>query len=664
MKRTVFLLALLIVTWTEAENTTMWENATYEDFAKGTLQYTVLYSDGTVRVGKRTDVTQSPEPTLWSLTSNNRGNVYVGTGFTGVIYRLDNTLQKYCDTGELIVTALEAQEDDLYAGTIPNGKVFHIRDGQPTLLAQLPSIYIWAIKLYQRKLYVATGPDGVLYEVDLDSRQTKVLAKTPEKHLLSLALDGQNLYVGSAPNGILYQLTPDGRMAAVVDLPQNEIRALAACDGKIYIGANSTQKFDNAAMAQNLAKKVQQQAEGKVLERKKLLEEMLSGALYVYSTKGWQKLLDLDKDFATCIIAAGDRALLGTGLQGKIYEVQSKDIYSIIQDTKEDQIMAMWGVNGKLQFFCTGDSAKLYRAESTFVPDEANYLSQVHDGQSVSQWSSLYWESEGKLAVQTRTGNTEKPDDFWSQWSSLYPSGYPYIKIGNPVGRYFQYRVVWREPDAVLKTVRVLYSRQNRSPEITELKMELPDKNPRNLYLSKPVNPIKISWKAEDPDGETLRYHLWYKHSQSDYWYELTARDVLTAKEYKWDTSQIADGYYLVKLVASDEIENTTPTFSARLSRPILIDNYPPGIKAQIEKNTISGIVIDSFSFITQIGYRVNEGEWVLVPAADGLCDNQQESFRFLLPALSHGSYTLQIKAMDAAGNTGYIFCTVQDSEK
>lgn len=655
--------ALLVTGAMLLADSTLWENAAYEDFAKGTLQNTVLFSDGTIHRGSKAIPVQTPELTLWSSVTDEEGNLYIGTGLNGVVYRLQKgTLEKYCETGELIVTSLVATRGKIYAGTIPNGKVFEIREGEAELVVQLPCPYIWSMHADGEKIYAGTGHEGTLYLVDLDYKHARVLVDTPEKHILSLAMDeGKNLYLGSSPHGILYQVTPYEDVVALMDLKENEIRALSVAGDTVYIGANVTEDFDDTQMVKTLVRKMGQEGKGKLLDRGKLLEKMVAGGLYKYNReRGARNLLRLEKNFITSLaVLPEERALVSTGLQGKIYEVRD-DTHSVIYDLQEDQIMRLIVTDGDLRFFGTGDTGRLYRLDSVMEPTEASYLSEVHDGETFSHWSTIYWDCEGELRIQTRTGNTRNPDEYWSSWSREIDSSAPYVDIDSPAGRYFQYRVVWQEQDAVLKSVRVVYTRQNRRPEITELKLSLPTDNPRSLYREKVENPIKITWQAKDPDGEELRYRLWSRHLQTDRWVELTAGEVLTAKSWKWDIGHLPDGYYQLKLVAGDELVNSRPAYTEKILRPILVDNNPPTIHARVEKGEICGTVLDTFSIVTQIGYRVGPGDWTLVPSNDSNYDRQQESFHFSLPEMTP-PYTVEIRSRDAGGNAGYAFCTVEE---
>ena len=654
---------LLLLVVPAMANSTIWETAVAQEFEKGGFYNTMLVADGTVQTNAKFRAIPSSEVSMWSAVSDASGKLYLGTGMRGIIYRFwQASLEKYYETGELIVTSLVAVGDTLYAATIPDGKIFVVKNGQGSLLVKLPSSYIWAMQRWQNKLYAATGTEGILYQIDLDTKEIVPLLKTTEKHLLSLAITPQGLiYAGSAPNGIVYCLAPGSQATVVFDLPENEVRGLAVANNKLYIGANASKGFDNVRMVQTLARNIQEQGyRGKLLDRKKIWEEMLSGVVYEYEEgKGWNKIFELPKNFINAIVPLGEQGILvGTGLEGRIYHVQSAEVWSIVADLKEEQVMTLVTVAGVLKFYGTGDTGALYLRDGQAGTDESCYVSPVHDTEAMSQWGTLQMEKQGRLTAQVRTGNTQKPDEFWTAWSS--PNEESHFRIANPPGRFVQYKITWLEAESVLKGVRIIYRRQNRPPAIKSFKVPLVVGNVRKLAADKVVAPIQLAWEAKDPDNDNLRYRLWLRRQQSGYWQDLLAGQVYTLNNFKWDTSRLPDGNYSLKLEASDELDNAKPAAATQMVGPLLIDNNPPVVVVEEKPGELHGLVSDDFSCIAQIAYRVQGGEWILLDAEDGIFDTAEEFFKIILPTSLQPGQTLEIKGMDSAGNCGYVFSVVK----
>src|SRR5439155_10997481 len=87
-----------------------------------------------------------------------------------------------------------------------------------------------------------------------------------------------------------------------------------------------------------------------------------------------------------------------------------------------------------------------------------------------------------------------------------------------------------------------------------------------------------IGWKAEDTDGDHLSYALTYRREGETSWHDL--KSGLTDSIFVWDTTTVADGRYIIKVVASDEPSNTPDRMliGDRESDPIEVDNTPPVI--------------------------------------------------------------------------------------
>ncbi|MHA2609773.1 MAG: hypothetical protein V2G48_05470 [bacterium JZ-2024 1] len=180
--------------------------------------------------------------------------------------------------------------------------------------------------------------------------------------------------------------------------------------------------------------------------------------------------------------------------------------------------------------------------------------------------------------------------------------------------------------------------------------------------VTPPTAPAKgvrsISWKASDPNKDKLEYSLYYRLLHQKNWKLL--KEKLTTTRYSWDTTAFPDGIYVLRLVASDAPSN--PRASALstefLSQPVIVDNSPPilSVSGKWEKNAfrVSFTATDSFSRISSAYYSLNGGDWVAIPTVDGVPDSLSEDFSFLLENLSGEENSVMLKVSDARGNTAY----------
>jgi hypothetical protein len=135
MRRSFWLLPLLLAIPLFAVTPQFWETRTYDDFRRGKLTNVSLTSDSGLVLAPRLDTIFNTEQTLvWSSVADSRGNVYLGTGHDGKIYRVDSAGQgqMVADLDELDVLALAVDRNNvLYAGTSPDGRVYKIEQAIP-----------------------------------------------------------------------------------------------------------------------------------------------------------------------------------------------------------------------------------------------------------------------------------------------------------------------------------------------------------------------------------------------------------------------------------------------------------------------------------------------------------------------------------------------------
>ena len=133
----------------------------------------------------------------------------------------------------------------------------------------------------------------------------------------------------------------------------------------------------------------------------------------------------------------------------------------------------------------------------------------------------------------------------------------------------------------------------------------------------------------------------------------------LTDSFFSWDATSLADGTYLLRIVADDSPSNPVgASLSAeRLSDPFDVDNNPPQIGPI--QGAVSGSSLrlefeatDSFSDMGEVFYSVNAADWDLLPPIDGFTDSPHEEYRMELKNLGAGEVTVVVKASDAAGNS------------
>ncbi|MBN8614390.1 MAG: hypothetical protein J0L92_27565, partial [Deltaproteobacteria bacterium] len=361
----------------------------------------------------------------------------------------------------------------------------------------------------------------------------------------------------------------------------------------------------------------------------------------------------------------GERGVIfaALGAEGRVVRIEPDRTSSVWIDVDERQVLAM-GLTSSAPFFATGDGAALYRVSSG-RPDAPSWTSKVLDAELASRWGQLVWRGSGAVRVETRSGNTERPDDTWSAWSAPMTSSGP---VRSPAARFLQVRASFVDQAAVLRALSVYYLPQNQRPVLMDVGLKArttkraPDVDP--TAPPAPSASVGLTWRVENVDGDRLRYRLRFREETQTVWREiLRDSETLSATEYAWNTTAIPDGWYVIEVEATDELSNPDAyTLRSRVaSEPILVDNTPPEVVDLAAAGVrISGRARDGMGPISRIEIAIDGGEFRPVFPEDDLLDTRDERFAIdvttlsgLLRPLTPGSHIASVRAYDAAGNHG-----------
>src|SRR5207253_2433256 len=127
-----------------------------------------------------------------------------------------------------------------------------------------------------------------------------------------------------------------------------------------------------------------------------------------------------------------------------------------------------------LDVYCaSSNQGKLFRFGES-VMKEGAYESPVRDAKLVSTWGRIWWRGNGTIELQTRSGNSERPDTTWSDWSSNY-SDASGSQVSSPKARFIQWRAVLstggiaKATGPKLEDVSLAYLPRNIAPEVLSI---------------------------------------------------------------------------------------------------------------------------------------------------------------------------------------------------
>ncbi len=719
---------LLVAGAVIASTPVTWKQAGHGDFLKGETRGVSITAKGRLTLSPVLDtVFESDEPLIWCLASDSGGNLYAGTGNDGRLYRIDSTGESevFFDAEELEIRSIAIDRNDrLYAATFPDGRIYRIdRDGAHSVFfdpagedaADEATRYIWSLALDEKgNLYAGTGEQGRVYRID-ENGEGHLLAELEEAHVMALAVDGSGrLVAGTEPGGRIYRIDPSGTLSVLYDSPYSEVNTLRVdTGGYVFAGALSEPRRGGRAGMAGASMPAPSQAApgeqggepvGNVVEVTASAEGSArppargfsSGGSVVYRIdpdgrveEWWRSSTDVCLSMA---LRGDDELLIGTGPSGRLYSVRERGRGTLLSELQESQVTALMPVAAGGVITATSNRGNLYHLRWRPV-SEGEYESDVKDTRGHARWGRIRWEDERPpgtaVRLYARSGNTDSPDQTWSDWTG------PYIEsegeaLACPPARYLQWKAVLNtrneETPSVL-SVSAAYLTRNNPPRVYSVTVYEPGVYLRDASAGSgeqnsdlpPGIAVQVGGRgsgrgqqaqagaptyrkgmravavqATDPDGDGLSYEIYFRGEAEENWKLLDSDRRVPS--YSWDSETFPDGSYVIRVVASDAPSNPPDQAleAELLSETFLVDNTGPRVsRINVADDRLSFMVQDGASPLFRVEYAINGGDWRVVHPEDGVTDSETETFEIALGGLESGEHTLAIRARDTSNNTG-----------
>ena len=565
---------------------------------------------------------------IWDLALDKAGNLYVGTGDRGEIYKVtpkgDHSLYFKSDETHIRVLAFDSQ-GNLIAGTDGSGLVYRISPA---------------------------GEGFVLYSA-------------PKKEITALALDGQgNIYaagvgekrpgMGGSPGtpSIMINVSPNPGGTPGGQTPGGGGTTTPGSIATFPIpGAGATGGSDVYRIS----------ADGSPLR--------------VWSSRD-------DIVYALAFDSHGT-LLAGTGNRGHVFAIDGPDNYSDLLKAPASQVTGFAKAPGGGLYAATSNLGKLF----VFGPGlekEGSYESDVFDAKIFSRWGRAEFRGAGNVDLLARSGNVDNPDRNWSPWKQVDLSKGDELNI--PPARYVQWKAVLHDGGSKpsVDSVTVNYLPKNIAPDIDDVSVQIGTryqplpKSPLNIstdtsgssgpHFEPPVpsthdrDAIGVKWSAHDDNDDQLVYSVYYRGDGESRW--LLLKDNITDKAYSFDASLLPDGGYTIKVVASDAPSHSPgdALSDSRESRRFEVDTTPPRIENL--SGSVEGGQIhirfraeDGFSPIKRAEYSVDAGDWKFVEPVGQVSDSKAEDYDFKVALESakdtSAEHVVVVRAYDRYDNMG-----------
>ena len=681
-------LPVLAVSVTMAGEMQKFAKDTYEDFAKGDARGISISEKGELRlapaVKKTCDV---PLPIVWAAARDSKGNIYLGGG-EGKVLRVgsDGKAAAFFNAKELEVRALAVDaKDNVYAASSPDGKVYRVSpDGKSSVFYDPPDKYIWALAFDGAgNVFVACGSKAAIYKVSPAGVAEKYFT-SDETNIVSLGFDKKGrLLAGSHPGAYLYRFDGPDKGFVICAPSLKEMKAIATdAEGNVYALALSESQ-PPAAPSPSSAGTPAKPEEKKATRKSEL---------YRVHADGYAELLWTGKDMTafSLAVAPDGAALVGTGDKGLIYSVRNRFEVAMLAKLEGQQVTSLLPAGRGSWVAVTSNLGALWNLASNRAT-EGTWESEALDARVLSTWGLVSVAGDipagARVFVSSRSGNTEKPEKTWSDWSDATRRG-DNFELKSPAARYLQLRVKLAGQDAaraaVLDRVTVFYTARNLRPIFGKLtihdagsglqKVSQPDppvmgtldimvsssvrRDPMDGARKQRVQVVNqpglrtAAWTAADYNLDQMVFDV-YLRAEGDPAWKLLA-DKTSDFFFTFDTRSFPDGYYRMKVVAADAPGNPAGKgLTASIeSAAFAVDNTPPAITVR-STQVAGGVLMVKFSVadaLTPIGLvevSADGRNWfpALPPAAETGAREQEFTVRL------SGPKSALLRARDEVGN-------------
>lgn len=695
----VVVFAGLIAAGALAAGPSFWTVATAADFLKGRSEGVYVSLEGVVTAGPAlTNRLTSTPGQVWSLAQGADGTLWAGTGSDGHLLRLRSGQpeQTAFDAGESNLFAVAIAGSRVYTASSPDGRVYVIDgDAAARPFFDPEEKYIWALAVDgSGRVWVGAGTPAAIYRVEPNGTG-KAVYKPPADHVVSLTIDARGrLLAGTDSPGRLYRLDANDRPFVMLDSGLAELRAIATTpDGVTYAAAVA--KAEGGASGSETASIVAATpptTRGGSASESSGTTPTRRAVLYRIDAAGvWEAIWESPDVIYDLAALADGGVLAATGPGGRLYKVLPTREVLLFSGVDAKQITRFGArpSGSSLPPFATANPGRVV-VPGSGTQSPATYISPVRDTKSIATWGLIRWEATGAVSMFTRSGNTEEPDDSWSDWTGPYSrrEGEP---ITSPPARFIQWKAELRPATGTaatqLTSTTVAFLPRNGRPQVASVTVHPPGvvfqrpfaneegaiagldetvaeaRRPPGDVPQPPPAPGRrmfqkglqtLAWKAEDPDSDRLVYSLQYRRDDQSAWQDL--RTGLLDQIFVWDTTSVADGRYVIRVVASDAPANAADRALTgdRPSELVIVDNTPPALTTELARQGASARLVvrvqDALSPILKLEYSLSGGPWQLVYPADGLADSPDERYEIPLAAEADAA-RIVVRATDLLQN-------------
>jgi hypothetical protein len=549
---------------------------------------------------------------IWALALDRQGNLYIGTGDRGEIFRVDRSGSGglFFKSDEAHIRALEFDNvGDVIAGTDGSGLIYRI------------------------------SPKGEGF----------VLYSAPKKEITALAVDAKgNIYAAGAGEKRGPSTPPPGPLAPAPAPATSAPVIVLGTQSGAPATAPSSPTF-TAIPYPNVT-------------------NVGGSEVYCVAADGSPKTIWSSHEDLVYALAfdQGGRLLAGTGNRGKIYVIRGNQ-YTDLAKASANQVTAFARAPEGGLYAATSNLGKIFLLGPKPTA-EGTYESDVFDAKIFSKWGRAEVRGSGSFDLLARSGNVDNPDRNWSAWKKIDLQ--QELPIDAPSARFIQWKAVLHSNRApVIDSVVLNYLPKNVAPEVEDVTVMVGARVPPGTHTEPgnsasyeaPIPTIRdrhyiaVKWKAHDANDDTLEYDIYYRGDGEARWKLL--REDVDERFVNLESDLFPAGGYTIRVIASDAPshspdealtgESTSPRFE--------VDNTPPHIeflntKVEGDKVHVTFRAVDGFSPIKRAEYSIDADDWQLVEPVGQISDYKVENYDVKIPIPATNSSRLEDTAKTSRG--------------
>jgi len=556
---------------------------------------------------------------IFAIVTDDKGNIYIGTGPEGKVYRVDPF------------------------NPASTGLIYDSLDKNILSLAVKDDGFV----------YAGSDSRGLVYKIDPETKTASVLFDSDQPEITALLFGKDGALYATATSAAITQT--ETQFAAQLPLAGRPETSAAGKDRDSDDAGGRTLSIPGTkGPGGNKAGQAARQMP-------KLAEPTQASHIHKITEDGYVTNIFSERAVFFCLAPEQSSLLLGTGNSGQLFTVEpaTEQQAIIYEDEQASQITAVVTF-GRDVYLGTANPPKLIKLIEGFAA-EGTYTSDLVDAGQPAKWGKLQIDADVPAGCTVefacRSGNVQDVNDpTFSDWTEAEEITGP-MQLRCPLGRFCQYKLILRSADRtrspLVREVAVADTVPNLAPKVEAVTVS------RNEGPGK-AGTFKIAYKANDDNEDTLIYKIDLRKIGRTNWIEL--EDQVEKDTFEWDGKTVDDGRYEIRVTVSDERSNTTATklTGNRVSDPLIVDNTGPVVKdSSIEKHqdgvTLKLDITDELSAIGKVEYTVDSNaEWKGTLPDDFVSDTTHEKFTVVIGDLKAGEHVIAFRISDQIGNTTY----------